>query len=186
MLIDFFRERGWGREWNIHPVFAPTRDRTHNLHMCPDQELNLQPFVVQDDVPINWATRPGQALFIFAVCFIWKLQPSNLHFYYMDFANQWCKELGWHREKAFFKNKYFIYLLLERREGREKERERNINVWLPVMHPLLGESGPQPMHVPWLGIEPVTFWFAGPHSIHWSPPARVRKGFFFKYRPFLF
>ena len=30
----------------------------------------------------------------------------------------------------------FIYLLLERGEGREKERERNINVWLPLVHPL--------------------------------------------------
>ena len=29
-----------------------------------------------------------------------------------------------------FKKKHFIYLFLERREGREKERERNINVWL--------------------------------------------------------
>ena len=31
------------------------------------------------------------------------------------------------------------YLLIFReRRGREKERERNINVWLPVMRPLLG------------------------------------------------
>ena len=34
--------------------------------------------------------------------------------------------------------KDFIYLLLEKGEGREKERERNINVWLPLMCPLLG------------------------------------------------
>ena len=34
--------------------------------------------------------------------------------------------------------KDFIYLFLEREEGREKERERNINVWLPLVHPLLG------------------------------------------------
>ena len=34
--------------------------------------------------------------------------------------------------------KYFIYLFLDRREGKEKERERNINVWLPLEHPLLG------------------------------------------------
>ena len=27
---------------------------------------------------------------------------------------------------------------LERGEGREKERKRNINVWLPLMRPLLG------------------------------------------------
>ena len=31
----------------------------------------------------------------------------------------------------------FIYFL-ERGEGREKERERNINVCLPIVHPLLG------------------------------------------------
>ena len=30
--------------------------------------------------------------------------------------------------------------------------------------------GPQPRHVPWLGIEPATFWFAGQHSIHWATP----------------
>ena len=34
--------------------------------------------------------------------------------------------------------KFFIYLFLERREGREKDRERNINVWLPLTHPLQG------------------------------------------------
>ena len=34
----------------------------------------------------------------------------------------------------FFKD--FIYLYLER--GREEERERNINVWFPLVHPLLG------------------------------------------------
>ena len=31
----------------------------------------------------------------------------------------------------------------------------------------------QPRHVPWLGIEPVILWFAGPHSIHWAIPARA-------------
>ena len=35
----------------------------------------------------------------------------------------------------FFKD--FIYLFLERGEGREKERGKNINVWLPLKHPLL-------------------------------------------------
>ena len=33
--------------------------------------------------------------------------------------------------------KYVIYLFLERGEGREKERERNINMWLPLDHLLL-------------------------------------------------
>ena len=40
-----------------------------------------------------------------------------------------------------------FYLFLDRREGREKERERNINVWLPLMCPYWG-PGPQPRHVP--------------------------------------
>ena len=40
----------------------------------------------------------------------------------------------------------FIYLLLERGEGREKERERNINV-LPLARPQLG-PGLQPRYVP--------------------------------------
>ena len=38
---------------------APAGDQIHNLGMCPDWELNLQPFGVWDDVPTNWATRPG-------------------------------------------------------------------------------------------------------------------------------
>ena len=34
--------------------------------------------------------------------------------------------------------KGFIYLFLERGEGREKERDRNINVWLPLEYPIPG------------------------------------------------
>ena len=37
-----------------------------------------------------------------------------------------------------FLKKDYIYLFLERGEGREKERERNINAWLPLVRPLLG------------------------------------------------
>ena len=53
--------------------------------------------------------------------------------------------LGVLKNFSIFK-KYFIYLFLERGEGREKERERNINVWLPLERPLLG-TRPQPRHV---------------------------------------
>ena len=41
--------------------------------------------------------------------------------------------------------KILFHLFLERGEGREKERERNINMWLPLACPLLGL---QPRHVP--------------------------------------
>ena len=39
---------------------------------------------------------------------------------------------------ALFFLKDFIYLFLEREDGKEKERERNINVWLPLTCPRLG------------------------------------------------
>ena len=38
----------------------------------------------------------------------------------------------------FISFKDFIYLFLDKGEGREKKRERNIKVWLPLMCPLLG------------------------------------------------
>ena len=67
----------------------------------------------------------------------------------------------------FFFFKDFIYLFLERGE----ERERNIDVWLPlVSQPHRGPS-PQPRHVPRPGIKPATLWFTGRHSVHWATPA---------------
>ena len=67
----------------------------------------------------------------------------------------------------------FLKRFWERGEEKEKERERNIHVWLPLTCPLLG-SWLQPRHVPWLGIKPVTLWFTGKCSIHWATPARER------------
>ena len=72
----------------------------------------------------------------------------------------------------------FIYLL-ERGGKREKE-ERIINVWLPLVCPLLG-CGPQLRHVPWPGIKPVTLWFSSWHSIHWATPVRVECIIFFNH-----
>ena len=34
--------------------------------------------------------------------------------------------------------KDFIYLILDRGKGREKKREINVNMWLPLAHPELG------------------------------------------------
>ena len=39
--------------------------------------------------------------------------------------------------------------------------------------PPTGDLALQPRHVPWLGLEPVTFWFTGQHSIHWATLARA-------------
>ena len=61
--------------------------------------------------------------------------------------------------------KDLIYLFLERGEGREK-RGRETPVCSCLSHAPYWGPGPQPRHVPQLGIEPVTPWFSGRHSIH--------------------
>ena len=64
---------------------------------------------------------------------------------------------------GFFK-KYFIYFF-ERVEGGEKERQRNINVWLPFMCPLLG-TWPATQACALTGIEQATLCFAVWCSTH--------------------
>ena len=66
-LLIWEREDGGERERNsdvrninwLPTICALTRDGTRSLGMCPDQELNLQPFDAWDDVPTHWATWPG-------------------------------------------------------------------------------------------------------------------------------
>ena len=58
----------------------------------------------------------------------------------------------------------FIHFLRER--GREGERGRETLVCGCLSHAPYWGPGPQPRHVPRLGIEPVTFQFTGWHSIH--------------------
>ena len=56
MFIDI-REDGREKNWcEKHQLVASTRNQTHNLAMCPDQELNPQCFGVWDNVPTNRAT----------------------------------------------------------------------------------------------------------------------------------
>ena len=38
---------------------------------------------------------------------------------------------------SFFKRRFYLFIFRQR-GGREEERERNIDVWLPLMRPLLG------------------------------------------------
>ena len=72
--------------------------------------------------------------------------------------------------KCFLKD--FIYLFLDRGEGREKERVRNINVWLPLVGPQLGT-------LPAMQACALTGNGTGdPHSIHWATPARAFSTYF--------
>ena len=43
-----------------------------------------------------------------------------------------CIKMAFMNQSFLFKR---FYLFLDRREGKEKERERNINVWLPLVRP---------------------------------------------------
>ena len=52
--------------------------------------------------------------------------------------------------------------ILERGREEESEVEKHQCVVASLMPPYWG-LGPQPRHMPWLGIEPVTLWFAGGH-----------------------
>ena len=77
-----------------------------------------------------------------------------------------------------------FYLFTFRERGREGERKRGraTSVWekhqsvASHTHPNQGPN-PQPRRVPWPGIKPVTFCFAGQGPTNWATPVRVRIAF---------
>ena len=74
----------------------------------------------------------------------------------------------------FFFLRLHLFIFTERRK--EGGSERNIDVGERVISFLSRAPnwgpGLQPRHVPWLGIQLVTLWFAGLCLIHWATPAR--------------
>ena len=72
-------------------------------------------------------------------------------------------------QKSFFLD--FIYLFLEKGEGRKKGEKHRCVV---ASHaPPTGDLAHNPRHVPWLGIKPPTFRFAGQHLIRWATSVRA-------------
>ena len=78
--------------------------------------------------------------------------------------------------QTYFSLKNFFKKILFREQWKEKERERNINVWLLLVCPHRGLVH-NPTMCPRLGIKLSTIWFAGQHSIHWATPARAQTYF---------
>ena len=72
----------------------------------------------------------------------------------------------------FFFLKFYLFNFRER--GREGEREGEKHQYVvSSLHIPYWEPGPQPMHVPRLGIKPAILWFSGRHSISWATPDRA-------------
>ena len=90
-----------------------------------------------------------------------------------------------------FKN-LFIYLFLERREGRKTGRETSMcERYIDLLHlsclshiPTWG-PGLQPRHVPWLGIKRATLWFAACAQAT-EPLSHISQGWFFNYMSCIF
>ena len=78
----------------------------------------------------------------------------------------YCLPRKFHHFNLFFLR---FYLFISRERGWEGENHQCCLSCAPHQGP-----GPQPRHVPWLGIKSVTFWFTGWHSIHWATPARAQ------------
>ena len=77
--------------------------------------------------------------------------------------------------------RFYLFTVKERGGGREKERERNMDVWGDTSIGCLSHApnwrlSLRPGHVPQLGIEQETGWFKGQHSVHWTIPARTQWG----------
>ncbi|KAF6094799.1 hypothetical protein HJG60_011891 [Phyllostomus discolor] len=70
-----------------------------------------------------------------------------------------------YRETGLFSLNFFFFLFLERREG-EGEGEKYQHGSAVSCTPPTRDLAWQARHVPWLGIEPVTFCFTGWHSVN--------------------
>ena len=80
----------------------------------------------------------------------------------------------------YFFLKDFIYFQRKGKEGKKGEKHgcaRRLTLVGCLSHTPSQGPGLQSRHVPWLGIELVTFRFAGWHSIHWATPARAQLSF---------
>ena len=71
----------------------------------------------------------------------------------------------------FFLRFFKFYFWTERKGGRRRQRETSVCGCFS--HAPYWGPGPQHQHVPRLGIEPATLWFAGWCSIHRATPARA-------------
>ena len=107
---------------------------------------------------------------LFLACFV---DPSPGGFLVMKATGdrtEFACDFGW--VSFFFLFFKIFYLFLDRGEEREKERERNINVWLPLIRPLLG-TWPATQACVLTGNPTSDPLLQSQCSIHRATPARV-------------
>ena len=80
----------------------------------------------------------------------------------------------------YFLKKILFILFLDREEGWERGKETSVCGWLSRA-PYWG-CGPQPRHVLWLGIKPVTLWFTG----RVNPLSHTSQGHFHSFKKLSF
>ena len=79
----------------------------------------------------------------------------------------------------FFKKRFYVFIFRERGRKGKKEGEEHRYVREASTGP-----GPQPRHVPCLGIKPVTFRLVGWTLTYWVTPVRATCGIFIKEKYF--
>ena len=79
-----------------------------------------------------------------------------------------------------FKKRFYLFIF--RGEGREKEREGNINVWLPLVHPPLG-TWPSTQVCALTGNLTCNLLV---HRLVLNPLSHTSQGYFFSFFRFLF
>ena len=167
-----FRERGREKERERN-TNVWEKQRLAASHIHPNQGPGPQPKHVPWDWESNWQS--------FTLWYESNQLSHTSQGYTAVFS--W----GFFVESKEWKKKIydFIYLFLERGEGRERGRETSMCDSL--LHiPYCGPDQ-QPRHTPWLEIKSGTLWFTGHHSIHWATPARAIDCYFnpLNFRPFV-
>ena len=95
-----------------------------------------------------------------------EVQCRHLNFHFLMNKHIWSPyKVKRNNFSSFLKRFLFIYFQREGKGGRKRGRETSIGC---LSHaPNLG-PGRQPIHVPWLGIKPETYWFAEQCPTHWA------------------
>ena len=129
---------------------------------------NIQKIMAEEDLNINFMWPQRAEL----------LPPKRKSFLIIRSMRKWNKlpvkvrTLG--NVKQMFLSFFKIYIFFFR-EGKGGRKRGKHQCAVASHTPPTGEPGLQRRHVSWLGIQPVTLWSTGQHSIHWATPARAKQ-----------